>query len=124
MAHPEYWFEPPFDKPQSVLDAKGGPQDLLSDFSLIAINPHFASNNPIQNQRPVILLAYPEYWFEPPFDKTQSVLDAKGGLQDLSSDFSLLSITKCARILDAAGGPQDLLSDFSLIAINPSECRR
>jgi hypothetical protein len=99
LAHPEYWFEPPFDKTQSVLDAKGGPQDLLSDFSLIAINPHFASNNPIQNQRPVILLAYPEYWFEPPFDKTQSVLDAKGGLQDLSSDFSLITInpSECLR---------------------------
>ena len=82
-----------------ILDTSGGPQDLLSDFSLITINPDSASNNPIQNQRPVILLAYPEYWFEPPSDKTQSVLDAKGGLQDL-------------------------LSDFGLIAINPSECRR
>ena len=29
-AHPEYWFEPLFDKTQSVLDAEGGPQDLIT----------------------------------------------------------------------------------------------
>ena len=51
LAHPEDWFKPLFDKTQSVLDAKGGPQDLLSDFSLIAINPDSPSNNPTSNQR-------------------------------------------------------------------------
>ena len=60
---------------------------------------------------------HPEDWFKPLFDKMQRILDAAGGPQDLLSNFSLITITKCESILDAAGGPQDLLSDFSLIAI-------
>ena len=77
---------------------------------------------PITNPQPPaggFLLAHPEDWLKPLFDKTQSVLDAAGGPQDLLSGFNLITITKCESILDAKGGPQDLLSDFSLIAINP-----
>jgi hypothetical protein len=39
LAHPEDWFKPLFDKMQSILDAAGGPQDLVTDFSLVPINP-------------------------------------------------------------------------------------
>ena len=39
-------------------------------------------------------MAFPEDRFDPPFDKTQSVLDAKGGPKDLITVFRLLLITK------------------------------
>jgi len=35
---------------QRILDAAGGPQDLLSDFSLKAINPDSPSTKPTPNQ--------------------------------------------------------------------------
>jgi hypothetical protein len=50
LAHPEDWLKPLFDKMQRILDAAGGPQDLLSDFSLKAINPDSPSTKPTPNQ--------------------------------------------------------------------------
>ena len=66
MVHPEYRFEPMFDKTQSVLDAKGGPQDLLSDFSLITIHPDSQSNNPTLNQRHSFFIAPPRVLIRTP----------------------------------------------------------
>ena len=123
MAHPEDWFKPPFDKTQSVLDAAGGPQDLLSDFSLITITkrkafwtrskatqpvgalpqsgkdqsrPNYALYKITNPQPPAggFLLAHPEDWFKPLFDKMQRILDAAGGPQDLLSDFSLIRLSQ------------------------------
>jgi hypothetical protein len=72
-ALPEDRFKPLFDKIRSILDATGGPQDLLSNFSLIAIHPDYSSTKPTPNQRHVFLFGPPRELVQTPLRSNAKV---------------------------------------------------